>query len=122
MQERLSKTSLLNMKKKALIERLDGVNAVYNRFIKIEELGWNDLLPGTFMLARNHMEFLKENYDLIKYNKERFDQIMQMYRYMFLKSKKNKNIKNFIIFAFPRFYFMIKCLCYRLQKFRYREN
>lgn len=93
---------------KADIGRLDGVEAAYLNYRELESLGWTDLLPGAFQIGRDHLEIMGRIQVSAKEEMQRRREIIQMYRYMFCRTKGNKNLKNCIIASFPRLYFMVK--------------
>ena len=93
---------------KANVSRLDAVEAVYTRYLFYQQKGWEDLLPGTFHMARNSMEVFKSIDKKVEGYACRRREVLRMYRYMFWQTKGNKTVKNFLIIAFPDIYFGIK--------------
>ena len=93
---------------KADATRLDAVEAVYTRYLFYQQQGWDDLLPGTFCMARNSMEIFKSIDKKSEGYVCRKKEVLRMYRYMFWKTKGNKSLKNFLVMAFPEVYFGIK--------------
>lgn len=96
------------MTAKADIGRLDGVEAAYLNYRELEAMGLTDLLPGAFQMGRDHLEIMGRIQVSSKEERKRRKEIIQMYRYMFRRTKGNKKLKNCIISAFPNIYFMIK--------------
>lgn len=96
------------MSKHATVKRLDGVEAVYERFLFYENQGYEELLPGAYHSAREAFEVMRYIRCKTKEDKARKQEIKEMYRYIFRSTNTRKRIKDYIIAWVPELYFGIK--------------
>lgn len=96
------------MNQRITVRRLDGVEAVYERFRFYQDKGYNDLLPGAYISARKALEVMRYVNCDTKEDKKRKREIMGMYRYIFRNTSARKGIKDYIIAWTPKLYFNIK--------------
>ena len=98
------------MGRKNCIAHLDGIEAVYNRFLKYQEYGWTELLPSAYICGRKLLEALKDIKSEGKADRARKKEIMGMYRYMMENVETRIDIKDRIAGQFPDLYFKLKSL------------
>ena len=96
------------MSNRTSIKRLDGVEALYERFCAYQEAGLNELLWGAYISLRNTMDVLGNVKCVTKEDKLRKKQIKQMFRYALKNVEGNKGIKDYMIAWFPECYFCLK--------------
>ena len=90
------------------IAHLDGLEAVYHRFLKYQECGWEEQLYSTLLCARRMLEGLKHmDVKTTKEKKRRKRAIMQ-YRYMLRNVKEPVPVKCRIAGRVPVLYFNMK--------------
>lgn len=102
------------MGKKYSITHLDGVEAVYNRFLQYQEYGWTELLPSAYICARRMLEVLKTIKIEGKEERIRKKEIIDMYRYMVKNVDMRLDLKDKIVERFPSLYFKLKSLYSKL--------
>lgn len=90
------------------IKRLDVIEALYDRFVDYQKAGYTELLADTCKIAKNKMWVLGKIRYVTKAEKERKEQVIEMYRYMYKNVKKFINIRCALCYLFPWFYNYIR--------------
>ncbi len=96
------------MTKHPTVERLDGVEAIYNRFCFYQEKGYSELYRGAYSAARNAMEVMRYITCKTREEKARKTEVKRMYRNIFRESGIRKGFKEYLLAWFPELYFGIK--------------
>lgn len=96
------------MTSKASVRRLDGVEAVYERFCDYQKQGYNELLWGAYLSARKAFEIMDSIEFVTKSDVEKKKEIKKKYRYIFKYADGKKGIKDYMVAWFPECYFRIR--------------
>ena len=92
------------MHKEVAVNRLDIIEALYNRYLAYENAGYTELLVDTCTIAKNKMWMLGKIKFVTKADKERNQQIIKMYRYMYRNVGKFLSIQCTLCYIFPCLY------------------
>ncbi|MCI6517388.1 MAG: glycosyltransferase [Lachnospiraceae bacterium] len=98
------------MGKKWNIAHLDGVEAVYRRFLKYQKNGWYDQVPATFFCARRMLESMKNMNFVTAEDKKRRREVIREYRYMLRCVGNEASFKDRLVGIMPELYFKLKVL------------
>ena len=96
------------MAHKGGIRHLDGVEAVYHRFLKFQQYGWEDQLYNTLICARKMLEAMKFVQVKTKEERDKRKKVIAEYRYMLKNTKSSVQFKYRIVGAIPIIYFEMK--------------
>lgn len=92
------------------IRNLDGIEAMYDRFLDYQKLGLNHLLLGTLKNAKGIMKLTREVKCSSSKDNQRINEVTFMFRYMVRQLKWKADFNSIIIAICPKFYYCIKKL------------
>ena len=95
------------MHSKTAEDTLNGFEAVYNRFVDYENMGYKDLLRGTLEHSKFFLAYIKDIDSATDREKKELVDAGKKFRYMVRKSG-NPGLKNRIISANPYLYYRIR--------------
>ncbi|MBE5873478.1 MAG: glycosyltransferase [Lachnospiraceae bacterium] len=90
------------------VKYLDGVEAMYERFLIYQSLKLNKLLPGVLRSAKGEMDAMAHIRCDSEADKKRVEEVIAMFRYMVRQLKWNADKKSLLIALFPRMYYKLK--------------